>query len=164
MNFFFIRLILFALAIFLNSCYTEKKAARQIIKAKVSYPEKVASYCGQFYPSSEKQIDSIIYIKGIESRTKIPVHITDTILIKDLAIPLNVNREFVSRIDTVLMFKNKVIKDRGETKALELENIKLIKANAGIAKINSILIKVLIVLSVYTLLRWLLRIWHIRLP
>lgn len=56
--------LLLIMSAILAGCYTQKEAARQVMKANANYPEMVAGYCGDWYPVKESIYDSVIYKKG----------------------------------------------------------------------------------------------------
>lgn len=147
----------------LVSCYTEKQANRQLVKAQTNYSGVVAKYCSQLYPVKERSIDSTVYLVGKEEVfLRMPID-RNEIVASTIKTPYS-SKEYIYRVDTVMVFKDKVIEDVAKIEVLEAKNKELIKSIAGSEKVSSILLKVAIVLGVYTLLRWLLRIWYIRLP
>lgn len=147
----------------LVSCYTEKQASRQLVKAQTNYSGVVAKYCSQLYPVKERTRDSIVYLVGTEEVFLSTPIDRNEIVASTIKMPHS-SKEYIYRVDTVMVFKDKVIEDVAKIEALEAKNKELIKSIAGSEKVSSILLKVAIVLGVYTLLRWLLRIWYIRLP
>lgn len=53
-----------ALLLLLSSCYTPKKAERQMLKAKAHYPEMVAGNCADWYPPVDSIDTKIVYKPG----------------------------------------------------------------------------------------------------
>lgn len=158
------RMILTLLTItLLVSCYTEKQANRQLVKAQTNYSGVVAKYCSQLYPVKERTRDSIVYLVGKEEVFLSTPIDRNEIVASTIKMPYS-SKEYIYRVDTVMVFKDKVIEDVAKIEVLEAKNKELIKSIAGSEKVSSILLKVAIVLGVYTLLRWLLRVWYIRLP
>lgn len=147
----------------LTSCYSEKQASRQLVKAQTNYSGVVAKYCSQLYPVKERNRDSIVYLVGKDEVFLSRPIDRNEIVASTIKIPHS-SKEYIYRVDTVMVFKDKVIEDVAKIEALEAKNKELIKSIAGSEKVSSILLKVAIVLGVYTLLRWLLRVWYIRLP
>jgi len=62
------RYILFVCCIVAAGCYTPKKADKQLAKASLQYPEKVASICSKEYPCKPGKTDTIekVYLDLIE--------------------------------------------------------------------------------------------------
>ena len=73
------RIIFIIGLLILCSCYSERKAKKQINKAEINYPEVVADRCNKFYPciNTIEHIDTIVN-KEIEEKI---VRINDTIKI-----------------------------------------------------------------------------------
>lgn len=52
--------------ILLSSCYTVKKAQRQVIKADMNYPEMFTAYALKAYPTKDSIIEKIKVVKGAD--------------------------------------------------------------------------------------------------
>ena len=48
----------------LSSCYSAKKATKQVISAQTSYPNVVRNACALYYPSKDSLVREISYLKG----------------------------------------------------------------------------------------------------
>lgn len=149
-------------------CYTEKKATRQLIKIGYYYPKSIATYCNRHFPVVEYVRDSVVFLKG--NITKKPVFIEvdcDTLMPENnvagsekMALRTFINHQ----VDTILVYKDRKVRDYSETIILQGEIKELTIEVAKKRNSLDILTKALIVLSVYTIVRWILRIWHIRIP
>lgn len=59
------KILLTVLAIaLLASCYTERKASRQVVKAQADYPGLVGGLCSDFYPPIESIKEKIVHLPG----------------------------------------------------------------------------------------------------
>jgi len=96
--------ILYILSIFiLSSCYTAKKAEKDINKAKINFPEVVADKCGQWYGCDTVTIirDSIKFKEWVNEIHSFDT-IIDTILLREKCPELLVKyREVVKRVPPI---------------------------------------------------------------
>lgn len=60
------KLLPIALLLLVSSCYTPRKAERQVIKAKAHYPEMIAGACADWYPSLDSTGTSTEIKPGVE--------------------------------------------------------------------------------------------------
>ncbi len=154
--------------IFLTGCYTGKKAQRQVIKAQSVYPEIVATLCSDMYPPLTLTKDSIVYKKGraVMLDTLFMSIDCDTVIKnvyqnKVVRIPCP---STISSVDTVIITKERQVVNKARVKALgsKVRSLELTlehKKSKG-----NILLKITVALTVYTILRWVLLIWKIRMP
>jgi hypothetical protein len=178
------KLILFAFALmavmswlFLCSCYTQHRATRQITHAQATYPTMVAELAALWYPVRRDTFERKMYLPGKEIQTPGPVQYVNCDSLTranngkapvKVAVPCPPSSR---RVDTV--YRDRIVYQEN-TAALEAEKGKRKQADdqhiKDVAKISSqkkalnIAIWAAIILGVYTLGRWVLRIWGIRLP
>lgn len=168
--------LLFAMACSLGftSCYTPKKANRQLYKVHSNYPELTAPFCGDLYPPIDAVRDSIIYKRGetiYKQGATNYVYLDCDSVVKET----KKNGSVVSgnkvklpcppcdsaRVDTFYRHTKIEKVDRATAK-------QLVRAKERIAEINNtkkLLWYAVAVLAFYTLLRWVLRmVWRIKLP
>ncbi len=150
--------IVITMLMMVTGCYTQQHARRQIIKAEAHYPEILSGICGDLYPPIEWVNDSFIYLPGI------PVVNTDTAYDTVRSIVFKYINRYITRRDTIYKTRNVQLVNRAAEAALSSENNKLSQTLAGKAKEVQILYWVAGVLGIYTVLRWVLRYWGIRLP
>lgn len=162
-------LLLFAI-VSLSGCYTQKKAGNQMVKAHVEYPVLTSFYCNQWYPIRWYDSTRIEYIRGevdyihdtvtVDCDTvKVTVDGTKTVRVPCPPCPV--------RVDTIVTFREK----QGEsTAALEHERQKLIACQQGIDDLNKkatksrVYLLITGVLALYTVVRWVVRFWGVKLP
>lgn len=141
-------------------CYSENIATRRIEKAHSRYPAIVARYCGEIYPVIDSRTDSIVYIPGE------PAEIADTTYAHDKSqqsFVKCVNR-YVHKVDTLFRFRTMQVVNRANEKYLADMNQKATISLAKAQNTNRILLWIAVLLGAYTLGRWILRFWGIRLP
>lgn len=161
-------IIIITLAMMLVGCYTQKKARRQVVKAQAVHPYVVSSLCGDLYPPLTLIKDSVIHKKGetLISDTLFMTVDCDTVFnevskTKLVKVPCP---HAVLRTDTIFITKERQVVNTAEIETL---NKKLSDLNIESAKREtrySILLKVAIGLAAYTVLRWVFRIWKIKIP
>lgn len=141
-------------------CYTENIAERKIEKAHSHYPEIVAKYCAETYPVIDARTDSITYLPG-ESEI-----VLDTFYAHDTFNQLSVKyiNRYERKVDTLYKLRTTQIVNRANEKYLADVNQKNVIVLAKAQKINNILIWVAVIMGIYTIGRWILRVWGIRLP
>lgn len=155
------------LIVLLASCNTEKQVAGKLYKLYVKNEVAVARLCADLYPPIEKVVDTVIYKKGIPMSTAPTFRVIDC----DSVIRKTKKRHVSISIpgntivtDTVVVYKERQL----------VNNAKLIEYEAQYKELDNELVKcriqkkwllnVLAILCIYTLARWLLRYWNIRLP
>lgn len=152
-------LIIVSFTMMITGCYTEHRAARHIWKAQSRYPATAATFCSGAYPPLAFVKDSLVYLPG---ETLVLI---DTVIKKD-SINKTQDRYFtkyITRTDTIRLTKSTQVVNRAAEQALSLQNEKLAVSFAKAQQRNRTLLWVAIVLGTYTLLRWVLRVWNIRL-
>lgn len=153
-------LISFSFAVMLLGCYSEKRAARQLVKAQTQYPHRVAKHCSRTFPPLAYEKDSFIYLPGD------PVVFTDTIINTDTITRMQwryINK-YHYKTDTVYISRQMQVVNKAAEIALSHGNAMLSSQLAAKKAEHHILLWVSLVLGGYTLLRWVLLFWRIRLP
>lgn len=139
-------------------CYTQQRARKQIIKAEAHYPELLSGLCGDLYPPIEWVNDSFIYLPGI------PIINIDTAYDTVHNIVFKYINRYITRRDTLYKTRNVQVVNRAAQTALQHEKERLSVTLAGKKKEVQILYWVAVALGIYTLLRWVVRYWNLRLP
>lgn len=155
-------IITFVILGFFTGCYSYKKADRHVYKAGRYYPGLTAAYCAERYPPLSFVKDSVIYKPGKNEQVFVYAN-CDTIkktghtssLIK-LACPACV-------IDTMYIYREKQVVNKAEIEQLRLVVNDMVIEKAVLQRNNKLLFHCVIILSVYTILRWILRMWKINL-
>lgn len=94
----------FFLASLSTSCYTQRKAERQVIKADVTYPALVSGYCGKKYaPKTSTGNTEIQYLEGetITDTIVLTDTIENTIKVVKTLVKNRVDTLYSKRVDTV---------------------------------------------------------------
>ena len=104
------------LLILLSSCYSHKKALRQVIKADVSYPDVVSGYCGSKFPP---KVSTNTITKTIQGKDN-----TDTFTVYDTLIDLQTKYINHYRVDTVIVHQTDTV-----VNSAEVEHWKAMYAN-----------------------------------
>lgn len=158
---------LLALLLCLSGCYTQRRAERQVYKAHLRYRQVTAQYCNAVFDPVVHVVDSYIYRPGAA------IFHTDTVAINcDSVVAMAPLQPIVklpcppcaSRTDTVYRMVRTQVENRARIALLEQERSGLQQELAKSRAKYKMLLWPLTALAVYTLLRWLLRIWGIRLP
>lgn len=141
-------------------CYTENIASRRIEKAHSMYPTLVAKYCADTYPVIDARTDSIVYIPGE------PIVIVDTLFDQDTFRQSFVKyiKRYEQKVDTFYRTRTVQVVNRANEKYLAEISQKTSITLAKAQKANNILFWVAVILGIYTIGRWILRVWGIRLP
>ena len=117
----------------LASCYTDKKATKQIEKAMQKKPELTLEKFRTKYPCIETSSDTTIVIKDttIEVEVECP-DLVDTTFIRDTIKTVN-NKVIVKKVPVKVQLPGQVItkyiEDSAKIKLLSIENQKLIDEN-----------------------------------
>jgi hypothetical protein len=153
-------LIIISFLAMIIGCYSENKALKQVARAHIKYPSSIAGYCSLAYPSIDASIDSVAYIPGN------PVTINDTIYIHDTASERLIKyiKQYRTRIDTIYRLKSIQLVNRAKETYLTESNMKTSMELVKLQKERQILHWVAAILGIYTLVRWIVRFWGVRLP
>lgn len=141
-------------------CYSENKAHRQLFKVHSKYPQVITKHCADMFPEQSFSVDSVVYIQGDV------VTVLDTVFISDTTAKVITKNivQYKNRTDTVFRLRNIQTINKAKELLLYAENQKKTIQLAKEQKENNILFWVVVVLGGYTLLRWIVRFWGIRLP
>lgn len=159
-NLITLSLIAVSFIMMITGCYTEQKASRQVYKAHRKHQVVTAQFCGSVYPPVSSISDSFIYKPG---ETLV---LSDTVNRYDTVVRV-LNRYIIKtqkRTDTLYIAKNAQLVNRAGETLLQQENRAISDKLAALSSRNKILLWVAIVLGGYTLLRWVLMYWRVRLP
>ena len=81
--------------ILISSCYSHKRALKNVIKADVTYPDVVSGYCGAKFPP---KVSTSTITKTIQGKDK-----TDTFTVYDTLIDLQTKYINHYRIDSIIV-------------------------------------------------------------
>ncbi len=158
-------MILLSAVTMLIGCYTPKKANRQVIKAQIEYPNIVAQHCSSRYPPVESVRDSIV-IKDGET-----IYNYDTVVIDcDSVVKYKTDTKVKyiqvtkTRVDTFYKTNRVVMVNKAQVKLLSNSLEEVRAENNKLSAQRKILIIVCLILGIYTIGRWVLRYWNIKLP
>lgn len=161
--------ITLSFSMMLLGCYTERHATKQLAKVQAHHPIVIARICSRNYPPIERIKDSIVYKQGepyeeivyVEADCDSVLSTSDNIIIKRIKVPCPTT---IVQTDTLLVYKEKQVVNRAKVAVLEQELSELKETHIKTKDQNHILLRVAIILGVYTVIRWVLRIWNIKLP
>lgn len=161
--------VLLCIATMLLGCYSQQKAKRQLLKAQTKHPNTVAQLCAAVYPPLALVKDSVVYLKGdIEEEIVYAEVDCDSVHKVLKGASANIVRvpcpPAQNRIDTLLVYKERQVVNKAAVQVLDSKLEETASLLAKKKHENYILLRVAIVLALYTLLRWVLRIWQIKLP
>lgn len=119
------------LIILLSSCYSQKKAVRQVIKADTHYPAVLDGYCGQTRPPLDSTDVRVIYKEG---KTIVDT-VTDTRLeiINDTVYKTEYKTVFKVRRDTIYKNTHRTEVNTGRINELERDNAALTATNISLS-------------------------------
>lgn len=161
-----------AVAILLSGCYSLNKANRQVVKAYAEYPDMVNHYCGQWNDPVVMTRDSFIYKPGktvySKGETKYIEVDCDSVVRnakKSAKVQIPCPTADTIRItDTLYRSRESTEVNRAKERAQEAEIKDLTISQAKLQKAFSMAMWAAVILGAYTLGRWVLRIWKIKLP
>lgn len=161
--------ITLSFSMMLLGCYTERRATKQLAKIQVHHPIVVARICSRNYPPIERIKDSIVYKQGepyeelvyVDADCDSILKSSDKTIIKCIKVPCPTT---IIQTDTLLVYKEKQVVNRAKVATLEHELAELKETNIKTKEQYHILLRVAIILCTYTIIRWVLRIWNIKLP
>lgn len=138
-----------------SSCNPEKRIVSKLSKIKYKSPVAVAEFCSDMFPNVDSTNTEYVYVAG-------PV-LHDTIIWEDIStvrdtIVIKRNNTVLSvRVDTV--HHNRYVRtvDKAGISACQSKLTEHKEVIASMKKEKGLLWKVIIVLSLYTILRWLFK-------
>lgn len=164
-------LIAFSFILMVTGCYTEKRASKQTVKAYVTYPDLISGQCGLWFDPVVMTKDSFIYKQGeIIYKKGAPQYVyvdCDSVqnpsksskIVKIPCPPCD-----SVRVDTLYRSRESTEANRAKEHAQAAEIKVLAQDNTKLQTQLRIAIYALIALAAYTLGRWVLRIWGVKLP
>lgn len=93
------RIFSIVLLLILSSCYTDRKATKQVIKAHAIKPSITANLCSSFYPVKDSIIKETKFIEG--KKDTVTNLVTDTLINNDTVKIINTVYRYINRTDTV---------------------------------------------------------------
>lgn len=153
--------IIMLLVLLATGCTTENRIARKLIKARVKAPAIVAVFCADMYPPLEYYKDSIVVLPGIEQEPLLLYVGCDTL--KELGDKIVVPCPQAAP-DTLLKYVKQRVVNRAKEQLLEQQLQEKNRQAAALQQKNKTLGWLATVLLIYTIARWLLRIWRVKLP
>lgn len=153
-------IIMLSLCMMITGCLSERQAARKLYTVHAKYPQIVTKHCADIFPDQSFLVDSVIFLPGVETT------ITDTVLMSDTITRLLTKTIYRNdkRVDTIYRLKNLKIVNKARELQLQDANLALSVSFGKLQKERNILFWLTIVLGAYTVIRWVLRFWNIRLP
>lgn len=146
------------------SCNTPKRAERVFDKAnRIDHPT-VASKCGEMFPPVDSIHEKVVFKEGKAITIKDTIYAQDTTVFNDTVFitKYRVTEKIVH--DTLVATKYVQVHNEGKETEQAGKILQNEKKIAKQQKALSISLWALIILSSYTLLRWVLRYWKIKLP
>ena len=153
-----------ALIIGLSSCNTTKQSDRHFYKAMRLSQTETGKNCSAAFPPITGTKDSFIYIQGEDRITHDTIQGNEYLVVGDTVIKYKYITKTIKSIDTVYKTKEVEKVDKGQVAFLQAEKEKNIATIAKQKKALSISLWAIIILGTFTLGRWVLRIWNIKLP
>ncbi len=153
-------IIMLSFGMMITGCMSERHAARRLYTIHAKHPQIVTKHCADVFPDQSFLIDSVIFLPGVETT------ITDTVFVSDTVTKIFTKTIYRNdkRVDTIYRLKNLKIVNKAKELQLQHDNLALSVGLGKLQKERNILFWVAIVLGAYTLLRWVLRFWNIRIP
>lgn len=151
------------IALLLVSCRAERNAVKKIMKLHAAYPGATAAACAGLYPPVEYTHDSVVYKPGAPSQLVYVFADCDTVMGKQAG-KIKIPCPPVHITDTILLYKEKQVVNRADAERLKGELASCTKQYLLTSAERQMFLWGLVILSTYTILRWLLRYWHINLP
>lgn len=156
--------VAFVLSVAFNSCNTTKQSNRHFYKALNKSHTATANNCSIAFPPVEATKDSFIYIQGEDVVTHDTVQGNEYLVLGDTVVKYKYITKTVKITDTLRLTNKTTIVDKAKVVELQEKNTELTINNAKQKKALSICLWSITILGAYTLLRWILRIWSIKLP
>lgn len=154
------------LSIFIIGCTSQQRAMRSLTKITARHPHLLSGWCGRLYPPLVFAKDSMAFKPGISpgiiyvhADCDSVVHAKGTGHAKVL-LPCPQQRV----ADTVILYKERQLVNRAGEDLLAQQVVDFTTENAVLRSQKALYLKFLLVLAIYTLLRWIFRIWNIKLP
>lgn len=148
-------------------CNTHKKATRHLLKATAGNPLAVAAWCGKLHPPVTLVKDSLVYKPGsIPGRVYVYANCDSlrAMTQPNVAGKIKLPCPAILQVDTVFLYKERHLVNNAEITMLTEQLTKLSINYSELRNTKKILLYTVFILALYTGVRWLLRIWGIKLP
>lgn len=154
------------LSIFIMGCTSQQRTMRSLTKITARHPHLLSGWCSRLYPPLAFAKDSMVFKPGI-SPGVIYVHADCDSIVHakgtgHAKVQLPCPQQRVA--DTVVLYKERQLVNRAGEDLLTRQVIDLTTENAVLSNRKALYLKFVVVLAIYTLLRWILRTWSIKLP
>lgn len=162
--------LMISLLVSLASCYTAKKAGKDLARVGVLYPQLLARCCEVSYRPLQESYDSIYYLKGTEifNDTIYSYIDCDTVSDKDVvphnnivSVPCPVA---IKVTDTVVKVRYRKEVNFAKEQRLQNEVAAISESYSAIKGRYKLLCRAFALLLIYTIVRFILRFWKIKLP
>lgn len=159
-----ILVICFVLSMAFSSCNTSKQSNKHFYKAMNLDAPLTGKNCSISFPPITATKDSFVYIQGEDVVTHDTVQGNEYLVVGDTVIKYKYITKTVKSVDTFYRSSDDTQVDRGKETYLQDQNEKNIATISKQKKALSISLWAIVILGTYTLGRWVLRIWNIKLP
>ena len=105
-------LFIFSLLIFF-SCNTLHKAQKRLFKVQIKHPELLTKYCADKYPNVESTVDSISYVRTVDTFYTDPILVDCDSIVRDTVIK---EKKVKILCPLSLVYRDTIFKDRVITK------------------------------------------------
>ena len=121
---------LLMIVLMFSSCYTPKKALKQVVKAYINYPELMPDFCAKTFPTKDSTIVETKFIKGKEiiKTETITIDCDSVVNDADKTNKVLIKYKDILRVDTVFVHKTKTLRDTALEISLQ-NNINNLKAS-----------------------------------
>ena len=152
------------LVLWLSSCSPTKRASKLYDKAARLSEKTVAEKCAAKFPNKDSINERTVYVQGEEIILHDTVTTGEVMLINDTLYRTRYITKTITKTDTLYKDKITTVTNTAAIKALELQHIDDVKTISAKSDRLTICYWTLGILGIYTLGRWILRIWNIKLP
>jgi len=149
---------IFIILVIFQSCYTVKKAQKQVIKADLTYPEMFTNYVVKAYPIKDSIIEKIKIVKGkdiikFDTIKEIDCDsiVSDTIIDNKVLI----RYKTIFRTDTVQTTKEVFKENTSRVKNLNLVVKRLTEEKNQLQKYKNYFIGIIVIISIFIILKFL---------
>ena len=150
------------MSVILVGCDSGKRMTAKLGKLQFKHPIVFAEYCSNMYPDTDSTGIEYVYMEGEVIYDTI-THNTTTAML-DTIVVTQTKTIFKTRIDTIQHIQYRRVIDRAGIEACMSKFNKCVAQEAVLRREKSILLTVTLTMAIYTLARWILLAWKIRLP
>ena len=115
------KLILLIIVIFFSSCYSLKKAQKQVAKAHYRFPIATSNFCSETFPVKENIVEKTIFKKGTTIVKTDTISVDCDSVVEDKTSPNKVLIRLQKHTRTDTIFKEKIIVKENTAKIKHLE-------------------------------------------